>query len=157
MILYHTSYMVVEQPDLEHSRDYLDFGKGFYLTSLRHQAVMYSERFFLRGRQAFLGEYDLSEAHLDLSIKRFDAYDEEWLDFVFQCRKGEDKSEYDIVIGGIADDKIFKTIDLYFMGDISKDEALKRLKYEKPNNQYCLRTQRAIDLLTFKSAEEIIK
>lgn len=77
MILYHTSYMVVEQPDLEHSRDYLDFGKGFYLTSLRHQAVMYSERFFLRGRQAFLGEYDLSEAHLDLSIKRFDAYDEE--------------------------------------------------------------------------------
>ena len=50
MILYHTSYMVVEQPDLEHSRDYLDFGKGFYLTSLRHQAVLYSERFFLRGQ-----------------------------------------------------------------------------------------------------------
>ena len=82
---------------------------------------------------------------------------EEWLDFVFQCRKGEDKSEYDIVIGGIADDKIFKTIDLYFTGDISKDEALRRLKYEKPNNQYCLRTQRAIDLLIFKSAEEITK
>jgi hypothetical protein len=157
MILYHTSYMVVEQPDLEHSRDYLDFGKGFYLTSLRHQAVLYSERFFLRGRQAFLGEYDLSDAYVDLSIKTFEAYDEEWLDFVFQCRKGEDKSEYDIVIGGIADDKIFKTIDLYFTGDISKDEALRRLKYEKPNNQYCLRTQRAIDLLTFKSAEEIIK
>ena len=50
MILYHTSYMVVEQPDLEHSRDYLDFGNGFYLTSLRHQAVLYSERFFLSGQ-----------------------------------------------------------------------------------------------------------
>jgi hypothetical protein len=149
--------MIVEQPDLKHARDYLDFGKGFYLTSLRHQAVLYSERFFLRGRQAFLCEYDLSEAYIDLSIRQFDAYNEEWLDFVFQCRKGEDKSDYDIVIGGIADDKIFKTIDLYFTGDISKDEALKRLKYEKPNNQYCLRTQRAIDLLTFKSAEEIIK
>lgn len=111
----------------------------------------------MRGRQAFLGEYNLSDAYVDLSIKTFDAYDEEWLDFVFQCRKGEDKSEYDIVIGGIADDKIFKTIDLYFTGDISKDEALKRLKYEKPNNHYCFRTQRAIDLLTFKSAEEIIK
>lgn len=104
--------MVVKQPDLEHSRDYLDFGKGFYLTSLRHQAVLYSERFFLRGRQAFIGEYDLSSA---------------------SSRKGEDTSDYDIVIGGIADDKIFKTIDLYFTGDISKDEALKRLKYEKPN------------------------
>ena len=43
------------------------------------------------------------------------------------------------------------------VSDISKDEALRRLKYEKPNNQYCLRTQRAINLLTFKSAEEIIK
>lgn len=66
----------------------------------------------MRGRQAFLGEYDLSDAYVDLNIKRFDAYDEEWLDFVFQCRKGEDKSEYDIVIGGITDDKISKTIAL---------------------------------------------
>lgn len=109
MILYHTSYMIVEKPDLEHSREYLDFGKGFYLTSLRDQAVLYSERFLLRGRQAFLCEYNLSESYRDLSINTFEAYDEEWLDFVFQCRKGEDKSEYDIVIGGIADDKIFKS------------------------------------------------
>ncbi len=157
MILYHTSYIVIEKPDLEHSRDYLDFGKGFYLTSMRHQAVQYSERFFLRGRPAFICEYNLAETNNDLSIKTFEAYDEEWLDFVFQCRKGEDKSEYDIVIGGIADDKIFRTIDLYFTGDISKDEALRRLKYEKPNNQYCLRTQRAIDLLEFMSSEEIKK
>lgn len=157
MILYHTSYMIVEKPDLEHSREYLDFGKGFYLTSLRHQAVLYSERFFLRGRQAFLCEYNLSVSYSDLSIKTFEAYDEEWLDFVFQCRKGEDKSEYDIVIGGIADDKIFRTIDLYFSGDIPKDEALRRLKYEKPNNQYCLRTHRALDLLKFVSGEEIKK
>lgn len=157
MILFHTSYMIVEKPDLEHSREYLDFGKGFYLTSLRHQAVLYSERFFLRGRQAFLCEYYLSESYSDLAIKTFDAYDEEWLDFVFQCRKGEDKSEYDIVIGGIADDKIFRTIDLYFSGDIPKDEALRRLKYEKPNNQYCLRTHRALDLLKFVSGEEIKK
>lgn len=69
MILYHTSYMIVEKPDLEHSREYLDFGKGFYLTSLRHQTVLYSERFFLRGRQAFLCEYNLSESYSGLSVK----------------------------------------------------------------------------------------
>ena len=61
----------------------------------------------------------------------------------------------DLVIGGIANDKIFKTIDLYFSGDITKDEALKRLKYEKPNNQYCCRTQNAIDLLSFHTSEDI--
>ena len=37
--------------------------------------------------------------------------------------KGEDKSEYDIVIGGIADDKIFKTIDLLTF--ISAEEITK--------------------------------
>ena len=65
----------------------------------------------------------------DLSIKTFDAYDEEWLDFVFQCRKGEDKSEYDIVIGGITDDKIFKTIDLLTF--ISAEEITKWWKTQK--------------------------
>lgn len=157
MILYHTSYTVVEQPDLAHSRDYLDFGKGFYLTSLQKQAILYSERYLIRGSKAFLCRYHFSESHNGLSIKKFEEYNEEWLDFVFHCRKGDDSSKYDIVIGGIADDKIFRTIDLYFSGDISKDEALKRLKFEKPNNQYCFRTPKAIQLLTFESAEEILK
>ena len=43
MKLYHSSTVKVESPDLDHSRDYLDFGKGFYLTSLREQAVLYAE------------------------------------------------------------------------------------------------------------------
>ena len=39
MILYHSSYLAIENPDLLHSRPNLDFGKGFYLTSIREQAV----------------------------------------------------------------------------------------------------------------------
>ena len=73
------------------------------------------------------------------------------------CRKGKDTTDYDVVIGGIANDKIFKTIDLYFTGDISKEEALNRLKYEKPNNQYCLRTTRALALLSLTSSEVITR
>lgn len=34
MRLYHSSSVVVERPDLDHSRKYLDFGRGFYLTSI---------------------------------------------------------------------------------------------------------------------------
>ena len=34
MKLYHSSNVIVEQPDTQHSRQYLDFGRGFYLTSL---------------------------------------------------------------------------------------------------------------------------
>lgn len=32
MILYHDSFVVVDHPDLAHSRGNGDFGKGFYVT-----------------------------------------------------------------------------------------------------------------------------
>ena len=37
-ILYHGSYCVVENPDLEKCAKYKDFGRGFYLTSSKEQA-----------------------------------------------------------------------------------------------------------------------
>ena len=37
MEVYHTSDVVVEHPDTKHSRMALDFGPGFYFTSMRHQ------------------------------------------------------------------------------------------------------------------------
>ena len=157
MKLYHSSTIKVEHPDLDHSRDYLDFGKGFYLTSLREQAVSYAERYLLRGRTAVMNEYDVPEDLIELKVKVFETYDEEWLDFILRCRQGKDTTDYELVIGGIANDKIFKTIDLYFTGDITKDEALRRLKYEKPNNQYCFRTARALTLLSFTSSEVITR
>ena len=39
MIVYHGSDIVVENPDVLHSYRPLDFGKGFYVTSVREQAV----------------------------------------------------------------------------------------------------------------------
>ena len=44
MIMYHASTTIIEKPDVLHSRDKLDFGRGFYLTSIREQAVQYAER-----------------------------------------------------------------------------------------------------------------
>lgn len=35
MTLYHASPYIIESPDVSHSRDFLDFGKGFYLTAIR--------------------------------------------------------------------------------------------------------------------------
>ena len=39
MEIYHSSYTSVEIPDISYSRDFLDFRKGFYLTTLYDQAV----------------------------------------------------------------------------------------------------------------------
>lgn len=56
-----------------------------------------------------------------------------------------DYNRYDIIEGGIANDKIFNTVELFFDGLIDKAEALKRLQYEKPNWQICFKTQSIID------------
>ncbi len=39
MILYHGSYVQVEMPDLEHSRENVDFGRGFY-TNFKFVSVL---------------------------------------------------------------------------------------------------------------------
>nr|WP_244440473.1 DUF3990 domain-containing protein [Bacteroides rodentium] len=51
MKLYHASPLVIGQPDVYHSREHLDFGKGFYLTALYEQARKYAMRFLLRGER----------------------------------------------------------------------------------------------------------
>ena len=139
MTLYHASTLCIEKPDVLHSREKLDFGCGFYLTSIREQAIRYSERFTRRGKDAFINEYELDEETPDFTIKVFESYDEEWLDYVTLCRRGEITAHnYDAVSGGVANDKVFNTVDLYFAGLITKEEALGRLKYEKPNHQLCI-------------------
>lgn len=145
MILYHSSNVSVERPDTNFSRNYLDFGKGFYLTSLYEQAVKYAQRFMRRQQNAWLNTYELNYNADDWRVRIFEAYDREWLDFVSRCRAGEDDSDYDIVIGGIANDKVIQTLDRYFEGELSENDTLGLLKYEKPNNQYCIRSQKMLD------------
>ncbi|MBD5190154.1 MAG: DUF3990 domain-containing protein [Bacteroidales bacterium] len=145
MKLYHASNMSVVCPDTEHSRDYLDFGKGFYLTSLREQAEKYAQRFLRRKSDAWLNSYEFDYNTEEWKILEFDHYDKEWLEFVSQCRAGKDESDYDLVIGGIADDKVIQTLDRYFIGELSADDTLGLLKYEKTNNQYCIRSQKMLN------------
>ena len=70
---------------------------------------------------------------MEMKVLKFDAYSEEWLDFILNCRSGKDNTDYDIVIGGVANDKIFNTVELFFDGLIDKTEAIGRLRCEKPN------------------------
>lgn len=157
MKVYHASTLIIEKPDVLHSREKLDFGKGFYLTAIREQALRYAERFTRRGKEAFIYEYELDEKTPGFNIKSFPSYDEEWLDYVAVCRKGGmPQPLYDGVSGGVANDKVFNTVDLYFAGVISKDEALGRLKYEKPNHQLCILNGQMLNRhLHFVKAEKV--
>ncbi len=145
MKLYHSSNVSVEYPDTQHSRDDLDFGKGFYLTTNKEQAISYAQRFQRRLQDAWLNIYELSYVSSEWKEKIFYSYDKEWLTFISECRAGRDNFDFDIVIGGIANDKVIRTLDRYFQGEISSDQALGFLKFEKPNIQFCIRNQEMLN------------
>lgn len=146
MIIYHGSYTEVRKPDIKYSRINLDFGRGFYVTPIEEQAKNWSLKFKKKNKNAIVSIYTLDDnAFNDCKVLNFTSYSEEWLDFILNCRSGKDTTDYDIVMGGVANDKVFNTVELFFDGLIDKKEALKRLKYEKPNMQIAFRNQTVID------------
>lgn len=147
MILYHGSYMEITNPDIYHSRDNLDFGKGFYTTTIMEQAQNWSKRFKGKKGKGVISIYTFDEVIIgkEASVKEFMGYTQDWLDYIVACRKGEYREKYDIIIGGVANDKVFDTIELFFDGLIDKYVAIERLKYEKPNTQICFSNQEIIN------------
>lgn len=158
MIVYHGSAIVVSRPDVYHSRDNVDFGKGFYVTPIKEQASKWAARFKRHQGNGIISvyEFQIEECRKHSKVLEFTGYTEEWLDVITSCRRKENTDDYDMIIGGVANDKVFNTIELYFDGLIEKKEAIKRLRYEKPNLQMCFRTQTLIEkYLTFIESEEI--
>ena len=159
MIVYHGTTEIIKEPDVYHSKQYLDFGRGFYLTSFEAQAKKWALRKGLRQKKkAIVNVYELSENLQNYNILSFQEENEKWLDFVCACRKGEDlNSAYDIVIGNVADDDVFKTVDMYFRGLWSKEKVLSELRYYKMNDQICIVNQKTLDrVLEFKKAYEVM-
>jgi len=156
--LYHGSYLPVESPNISFSRSNVDFGKGFYTTPIWEQAVSWAGRFKRKHGQGIVSSYeaDIDAMRGEAAILTFEEYTEDWLDFVIACRRGDAMGKHDVVIGGVANDRVFDTIQLYFDGLIDKSESLKRLRYDKPNMQYCFRNQAVIDnYLKFISSEVV--
>ena len=156
MKVYHGSWLEVAKPDLIHSRSDVDFGKGFCVTPIRNQAVKWCGKFKRRGKEGIVSIYEFHEKEKSkLKILKFDSYSEKWLDFILNCRRENDSSDYDIVMGGVANDRVFNTVELYFEHLIDKKEAIKRLTYEKPNMQICFRTENALKQLQFKGSVKV--
>ena len=156
MILYHGSYLEIAEPDLTHSRPNVDFGRGFYVTPMYAQALKWCGKFKRRGRDGIISRYVFDEGReAELKTLKFDSYSEDWLDFILNCRRGKDTTDYDLVAGGVANDKVFNTVELFVDGLIDKKEAIERLRYEKPNLQICFRTEKALEFLHFEGSEMV--
>ena len=44
MIVYHGSTEIIKNPDVIYSKKYLDFGRGFYITTFENQAKKWTVR-----------------------------------------------------------------------------------------------------------------
>ena len=151
ILLYHGSKEEVVYPEIRITRYTKDFSWGFYCTNNYQQAYRWADR---RSADGLVNVYRYVE-NPDLKILRFPEMSDEWLDFILNCRRGKDSTDYDLVVGGVANDKVFNTVELFFDGLIDKAEALKRLRYEKPNRQICFRTEKALSLLHFEGSETL--
>lgn len=123
MTLFHGSYIEIKTPLANVGRRNLDFGKGFYLTKVEKQAINDNVKF-----------------------KIFESYNLEWLQFVVNCRNGRDVySQYDVIEGGVADDKVIDTVEDYEKGIITAEQAIGQLLKKDVNHQICILNQNVID------------
>lgn len=145
MIVYHGSVLELKNPDAGHSKKYLDFGCGFYVTTYQPQAEKWALRKRMRLKApAIVNVYEFDENIPDLNILKFENADGLWLDFVCSCRRGQDSYAEDIIIGQVADDDIFKTVNMYAKGLWDKERTIQELRYYKKNDQIAFKNDRAI-------------
>lgn len=159
MILYHGSNTIVEKPRLIEQNRFLDFGYGFYTTTNKLQAESFAKKVVVRrGGTPTINIYEIDDNIGEelLKIKRFNAPDEEWLDFVSAHRNGAyDGEQYDLIIGAVANDDVYRTLQVYSTGLLTKEQALEALKIKKLFDQYVFATNEAIKLLKFVKSEEV--
>ena len=149
MILYHGGTEAVMHPDCNMGRPDLDFGQGFYVTLLQDQAEGFARRKARDRRDKpviSVYEFDYEAAIEDCVYLNFEFYDEAWLDFVVASRNGmKPWANYDIVEGGVANDRVIDTVELYTIGILDKASALGRLSEHQPNHQICILNQEILD------------
>lgn len=164
-VLYHGAVSEILKIDVSAGRGRKDFGKGFYMSVTKRQAIgmmhkKYRETIRRNPGNADYKEY-LYEIHLNekiidsLNIKFFEEADMEWLDFVLMCRSCiETPHNFDIVIGPTADDDTALCLKAYrdgLYGNIRTEEAkqilLNNLEVENLGIQYFIGKQEVADTL----------
>ncbi|MCF0241894.1 MAG: DUF3990 domain-containing protein [Treponema sp.] len=178
MILYHGSYSVVENPDLNKCSRFKDFGQGFYLTTSKEQAKSFSKitslkaksRGFISSNEKF-GYISYFRVNDIFDLKSFVFADAgiDWLHCIVAHRgakvfldKLNELKSYDVIAGKIANDDTNRTITAYMdnlygkMGTESADNyCISMILPERLENQFCFRSEKAISKLEFLKSEKV--
>ena len=161
MKLYHGSHIEVKNPKILTSARLGDFGRGFYTTSSFEQARRWAQ---IRATQEDLSAelvtvFDVPDQlfiHPELRIKTFETADEEWLDFVLANRKNVDfEHEFDLVIGPVADDRVYVCLNMLEDGLADRETVIKKLKTYVLADQILFHTAKSLLFLEYAATESV--
>lgn len=154
-VLYHGGTHIITRPEIREPERTLDFGKGFYLTTSKEQAERWvKNRLRNHNDEGYVNSYlfDLQQASLLLRVKVFETADEQWVDFVLANRMNDGYThDYDVVVGPVADDRVYTQFTLFEGGIISKETLIKELKSYRLVDQFLFHTEKALPHLKYVS------
>lgn len=162
MKIYHGGFLAISKPKILVINRTMDFGRGFYTTTSFDQAKKWAlikkDRFHYE--KAIVSIFEMNNEIFktaELKSKVFHNANEEWLDFVIQNRQNINFDyDYDVVMGPVANDNIYASLNLYEDGFLSKKELMVELITWKYVDQICFHTEKALGFIKFIKAEEVI-
>jgi hypothetical protein len=163
MKVYHGTNVRFETIDLAKCNQHNDFGKGFYVTSVKFHAEQRAQNIADRfSGEPIVMEFDFDETYLTDKNYRtllFEKPSPAWVEFVMRNRDRTNTAPvqtYDMVAGPIADDKMRRQFDRYEAKDITMSELLEKVAYIEPTHQIMLGTQAAIALIQPETAANVL-
>ena len=162
MKLYHGSHIEVKNPKIITSARVGDFGRGFYTTSSLEQAKRWAQ---IRAKQedvptGIVTIFEVPDTifeNSELRIKTFEKADEEWLDFVLENRKNtEFEHEFDLVIGPVANDRVYVCLNMLEDGLADRETVIKKLKTYVLADQILFHTAKSLLFLDYEKTEEVL-
>lgn len=105
----------------------------------------------------YVNVYELDETYrTQLDVLHFTSPTEQWLDFVMANRMDKDfEHHHDIVIGPVANDRVYAAFALYEGGLLNKTELINELKTYVLVDQWLFHTECSLHYLIFKEAKEV--
>lgn len=162
VLLYHGSKSGITGKIEPKSRSKCDFGKGFYMGTEPGQAL------------TLICDYDKSKFYIvSVDTSKLEVLDVpanlEWAMLVAYHRGRMDKiqgtsfnnkyhemaNNKDVIVGSIADDRMFYVIDNFFVGNITDAALINSLAALELGKQYVAITQKACDAVTIECEVEL--
>jgi hypothetical protein len=166
-LLFHGSNVEVSCVDLSKGVLKKDFGSGFYTTNFKKQAEKFAKIKAKRYSKniGYVSVFEIGSC-IDFKIIWFETANLNWLNFVLFNRgfakENVWESDYDIVIGPVANDTVGLVLNQLIVGTYgnpeslsAKETAIRFLEPEKLYNQILFKTKRSVEELRFKEVYSV--